>query len=910
MTWLRRIVRRLRGVMSRTDARDVRDELQLHMDLLADEYRAQGLSDGDARARATREFGNTTSLTERTRAVTTYLWLEGLLRDVVYASRQLRKTPGVTLLAVTSLAVGIGANTAVFAVVNALVLRSLPVPNAERLVALSLGDVEQTRIDGARWSYALWHAFSEHRSRFDGVMAWSPARVTVSQDGTAVVANGVLVNGEFFATLQVPTTLGRTIVAADDSPTSPPVAVISHGYWQRHFGGIADVVGRTLDVRGTSVAVVGVTPPWFTGLEVGQAFDFALPLSAEPLVRGAQSFLEAPFDRMIFWLRIGARLKREQSLDGASALVRGLQPQLREASFPTQFPELKGTFLQEPFRFADASNGLSRLRNLYRQPLYVLLAIVGLVLVLACLNVANLLLGQATARGRELALRLALGASRWRVARQLLVESALLTAVGVAAAVLISRWAARALVAQFSSSLAPVSLNAGVDWRVLLATSAIGILATFVCGTAAALRVRAEAPWHAADDTGHMGRDGRRSWATNGLLTAQVAMSLTVVITAGLFINTFVRLTTVPLGIDRESVLIANVNALRSEIPPSEAVAAYQRLVEAVRVVPGVAQAAASTSTPVSVANAPVFVTPMDSSGGTSASAGEAKSVYVTRGWFQTYGLPFIAGRDIQAEDSESSPPIMVVNRAFVERFFPGSSGLGESSRIGVGARGEKALLPRTVVGIVGNAVYQSPREAPQPTIYIPLTQYDYPLPVAAGISIGVRSAAGVPAALAKDVSTAIAAVNPRLTVTTRTLSSQVSESLRQEHVLARLSTLLGAMALFLAATGLFGVTSYGVARRRSELAVRIALGASGADVIRDVVLRVVGPVALGLAGGAVLSTWLARFVSTLFFGVTPGDPTTLLIGTLALTSTALVAGWIPARRALRIDPVEALRSS
>lgn len=244
----------------------------------------------------------------------------------------------MTLLAATSLAVGIGANTAVFAVVNALVLRSLPVPNAERLVALSLGDVEQTRMDGARWSYALWHAFSEHHSRFDGVMAWSPTRVTVSQDGTAVVANGVLVNGAFFATLQVPPMLGRTIVAADDSPASPPVVVISHGYWQRHFGGIADVVGRTLDVQGTSVAVVGVTPPWFTGLEVGQAFDLALPLSAEPLVRGAQSFLEAPFDRMIFWLRIGARLKREQSLDGASALVRGLQPQLRETSFPTQFP--------------------------------------------------------------------------------------------------------------------------------------------------------------------------------------------------------------------------------------------------------------------------------------------------------------------------------------------------------------------------------------------------------------------------------------------------------------------------------------------------------------------------------------------------------------------------------------------
>lgn len=382
-------------------------------------------------------------------------------------------------------------------------------------------------------------------------------------------------------------------------------------------------------------------------------------------------------------------------------------------------------------------------------------------------------------------------------------------------------------------------------------------------------------------------------------------MSLTVVVTAGLFINTFVRLTAVPLGVDRDAVLLAYVDAMRAEIPPSEAVAAYQRLVEAVRAVPGVALATASTSTPVSLANAPVFVAPVDTSAGTTA--GEAKSVYVTPGRFQTYGLPFIAGRDIQAEDTVTSPPVMVVNRAFVERFFPESSGLGESTRIGVGARGEKALLARTIVGIVGNAVYRSPREAPQPTIYLPLTQYDYPLPVGAYISIGVPSAAGNPAALAKDVSTAIAAVNPLLDVTTRTLSSQVDESVRQEHVLARLSTLFSAIALFPAATGLFGVTSYGVARRRSELAVRIALGANGADVIRDVLLSVVAPVALGLAGVPCFrrgSRGLCRRCSSAL----RRDPTTLLIGTLALMSTALVAGCLPG--AFRIDPVEVLRAS
>lgn len=910
MAWLRRFGRRLRGVFARHDHRDVRAEMELHLDLLTEEFREQGLTEGEARRRATRTFGNRTRVVERTREVTTWPWIEGLLKDVVFGARQLRRRPAVSLLAFASLAIGIGANTALFSIVDALVLRSLPVPEPDRLAALSLGDEDRTRVDGSRWSYAFWKAFAAHRVQFDGVMAWSPVRVPGPRDEPTPPIDGVFVDGGFFATLRQPVGLGRPLTPRDDGDGAAPVAVISHGYWQRRFGGAPDVVGQALVIHDTPFMIVGVTGPGFTGLEVGQAADVFLPLSAESIVRGAQSFLRPPFDGMNMWLRIGARLRPGQSLENGAAIVRGLQPELRDASIPAGFPQLRDTLLREPIGLVSAESGLSRIRQLYRRPLHVLIVVVGVVLLLACVNVANLLLAQATAREHEIGVRLAIGGSRWRVARQLFVESALLTTAGVVAGLGLAQWAAQALVARFSTPNAPVTLALSLDWHVLAVTSALGVITTLACGTAAAMRVNAVAPGRALTGAVFSAGERRRTWLPQALLAVQMALSLTLVVAAGLFIGTFARLTAVPLGFDRDLVLLANAAAAQAGVPPDQRGALYERLVESVRAVPGVAEAAASTITPISTSSAPVAVTAVGGSAPPGSALGEARSIFVTPGWFATYGLPVLAGRDVTGSDTSTSVPVMVVNRAFVDRFLADHDALGASVGIAVGPRAEMSLLARTVVGIVENGVYQSLRDAPPPTIYVPLAQYDYPIPLNTSIAISVRATAGSPAVLARDVTTAITQVNPRLTVTTRTLSSQVNESIRQERLLAELSGLFGAMALFLAAAGLFGVTSYSVARRRREIAVRVAVGASRRDVIRAVMARVVVPIGLGLALGGLLSIWLARFVSALFFGVAPGDVGLLLIAGGALAGTSLLAAWIPARRAHAVNPVEILRAS
>jgi len=909
VAWLRRTWRRLRGALS-GDNSDVRDEVQLHLDLLTDEYRTTlGLSDADAHARAMRDFGRPVRVVERTREVTTFLAVESWLGDIVHAWRHLWATAGVSALAVASLALAIGATTALVMVVNALVLRPLPVPEPDRLVALTLGDVERTRAEGARWSYGFWRALSGRREQFDGLIAWSSTRVPLAQASGAEEAQCLLVNGDFFQTLRLTMLLGRPIVEADDAPGRPPVAVISYAFWQSRFGGDANILGRTLDLQDARVPIVGVTWPGFTGLEVGQGFDAALPLAAEPLVRGQQSFLRPPSDRMIFWLRIGARLKAAQTVESASQLVQGLQPQLRAEAFPQGFPELERTFLQETFSVIDASNGLSRLRFLYQRPLYVLLTIVGLLLTLACVNVANLLLGQTTARAPDLSMRLALGATRWRLARLLLVESALLACAGIALGVLVAQWSATALVSRLASPRNPAVLALTLDWRVLLITSGLGIIVTLACGAAAAWRVRSEVPRHPGCLAANTQGARHTPLAMSSLLTLQVAVTLTLVLTAGLFVRTFTALASVPTGINADGLLVANVTVLRAGVAGERALAMYHQLVETVRGLPGVAAAAASTSTPITTANSPVFVTPLTRTGDDATEGGQAKLVYVTPGWFDTYGVRLRAGRDVDPSDRGQTLPVAVVNDAFVSRFFPGTIGIDQSARVAVGASGEKTLSTRTIVGVVGNTVYQSPRETTQPIIYLPLAQYDYPLPIGAYISVTARAVSGGPERLSHDVSAAIVGVNPRLVVATRTVGSQIDDALRQERLLAGLISVLGILALLLAALGLFGVTAYGVARRRRELAVRMAIGATASTILREVSAWVIVPLTVGLTLGVAGSFLSGRLLSSLLFGVATSDPDTLLIAVAILAATAAVAMAIPAWRALHVDPARTLRS-
>src|SRR5262245_45828535 len=611
MSWLSRLTNAFR--QSSVD-RALDEETAFHLECRINELVAGGLSPKEAEAEARRAFGNRLRLREESRDVKLLPWLIDCVQDVRVAVRVLRAAPIVTGVAILSLGLGIGANTAIFSLVNSVLFRTLPVAEPERLVMLSTDTASARRIAPA-WSYALWDEVRGHSTQmFDGAVAWSGGsteeRLNLSTAGGEVQAvDGAYVSGDFFATLGVPALLGRTFTAADDvrgGGPDGPVAVISYGMWQGRFGGNANVIGTALVIERIPFTIIGVTPPEFFGAEVGRTFDVAVPINAEQLIRGKDSDI----DRGGVWLSIMVRLKPGQSAEGATSLLRSVQPQIREAVMPaaTLPPEANDpavrqladqVFLKVPFTLVPASMGTSRLRQRYQQPLLVTLAIVGLVLLIACGNVANLLLARATARRQELSVRLALGATRWRLVRLLLVEALLLAGIGALAGLVFARWASPLLVAQLSTSVTRVMLDLSLDWRVLAFTIVVTGLTTVLFGTVPAFRATRVAPIDALKEQGRGALGDAGSRLASGLVVAQVALSMVLIVAAGLLVGTFERLATMPLGFDSDRVLTVNVDVTRASIAPSNRIPFYHQLVAAVAAVPGVAHAGGSMATPV-----------------------------------------------------------------------------------------------------------------------------------------------------------------------------------------------------------------------------------------------------------------------------------------------------------------------
>jgi predicted permease len=538
-----------------------------------------------------------------------------------------------------------------------------------------------------------------------------------------------------------------------------------------------------------------------------------------------------------------------------------------------------------------------------------LLVVVGLVLLIACANIANLLLARATARRHELSVRVALGASRWRLARQLLCESLLLSLGGAAAGLLMATWASRLLVRQLSTQTSTVVLDLSLDWRVLAFTIGVTLATALLFGTAPAWQASAVAPMDAIKEHGRGASSGSSASLASGLVIAQVALSLILIVAAGLFMRTFSALANLHLGFDPARVLIVNVNAQPTRIPQDQRLTAYERIRERVQAVPNVAAAAAAFVTPVSgyAWNNRVVV-----SGGADLPPRQRLANFnaVTPGWFATFGTSFVAGRDITAGDRPGSPPVIVVNQAFAKRFLEGQSPLHHTVTIGAGRFADP---PREIVGVVADAVYRSLREPVPPTMYIPLAQFnrdDDRTPAPASIAISVRAGNGSPTALTRSVGAAIVNVDPDLTLTFRPLADQVDASLTQERLVAMLAGFFGALALLLAALGLYGVTSYAVSRRRTEIGIRMALGAAPGGVVRLVLSQVTVLVGIGVLVGAAVSLWASKFVATLLYGIEPRDPATLVAAALVLGAVGAVAGWLPAYRASRLDPAEVLRDS
>jgi putative ABC transport system permease protein len=832
---------------------------------------------------------------------------ETLWREARFAVRALATTPMATAVAVLSLAVTIGANTTIFSILNGLILRPLPVRDPEQLVHVTdsvLRETGETRI--RVWSNPFWEQLRLRQDLFAGVAAWSFTRFDVGSGGETQFIDGMWVDGGFLETLGIPAALGRTLSARDDQRGGGPdgaVAVISHAYWQRRFGGAPDVIGRIVRLNSVPFTIVGVTPPGFFGLEVGRTFDVMAPLGAETLVRGRDSALDSASTN---FLSIVACLKSGQSLDAAAARLRGVQREIREAIVGPWSKDVIDRYLTSPFTVIAAARGDSNLRAAFQRPLIVVAGVVLLLLLIGCVNIANLLLARTCARRHDLQVRLALGASRGRVVRELLVESLALSAAGATLGILLAVWGSTFLVRQLSTPVNVVFLDTSIDGSVLAFTSAVTVLTTLLFGAAPALRA---ARLSAGDALKEQGRsttaaDGR---VAGSLVVIQVSLSLVLLATAGVFIRSLAWLTSRPLGFDGKAVLVATIDPERARVPASERVALYERLRTAVLELPNVADAAISSRTPLAGGG---FTPPVEilGGGGIPQLVPADQDVFgnlISPGLFSTLGTPVVAGRDITDNDGRGAPRVAVVNETFSRRFHGTGSVIGAT--IVVWPQTPRALSAQ-IVGVVADSVYGSPRDAVPPMWFLPMTQFDaqgYPF-VPARISI--RAAGAPPALLTRSVAIAARTVNPQLALTFRPLADQVRGSITRERLVAQLGASFGAIALLLAGLGLYGVMSQMVSRRQTEIGIRMALGAEPSHVIARVLARVAMLVGIGVAAGMSLSLWASRFVEGLVFGVPPGDFAAVAAASLTLLAAGALAAWAPVRRAIRIDPATVLR--
>ena len=817
-----------------------------------------------------------------------------VLRD---AYRALIASPIVSAVAILSLALGIGANTAMFSILDSLLLRSLPVKNPEQLAIIAL------QTGRASWTNPIWEAIRRRDELFDGAFAWSSTRFNLAPGGEAEYVDGVWTSGRYFEVLGIDSVLGRTLNPTDDTRgggSDGPVAAISYEFWQRRFGGAADVIGRSLTIERIPFTIVGVTPPGFFGVDVGRRFDVAIPLGTEPLIRGKESALDR---RSTWWLNVMIRPGGGQSLGAAEAALRGIQPQIRDETMPPDYREEdKRRYLADPFILEAAATGNSSLRTRYQRPLTTIMVVVGLVLLIACANIANLLLARTTARRHEFSVRLALGASRWRLARQLLAESLVLAVTGAVLGLAFAHWFSRLLVRQLSTSTNNVYLDMAIDWRILSFTALVAVTTAVLFGTIPALRATRAQPNDAIKEQGRGPAGQGRLTLGNLLVVVQVALSLVLVVAAGLFVRTFASLTSLQLGFDRDRVLVASVNIQRLQLEPDAKWEMLERLRQAAISTPGVQSAALSSIAPVSGSAWNNRLGLLD---GKPIEGSDGMTFFnsVSPGWFKTYGTRLLAGRDFTDGDTRGAPDVGIVNEAFARKFTGGMSPIGR--RVRVQDRPGSPNPEIEIVGYVADAVYRSLREPVPPTLYLAFPQGSTAPSFAA---INVRAATGSPMLLSRSLTSSLTAVNGGIAITLRPVSDQIHAALTQERLVAMLSGFFGGLALLLAGLGLYGITSYAVSRRRAEIGIRMALGAAPGGVVRMILARVGLLVAAGVVIGGATTLWASRFVVTLLYGLEPRDWTTLAGSAAILGTIGALAGWIPALRASRIDPARVLR--
>lgn len=816
--------------------------------------------------------------------------LEPALQDIRYALRALRGSPGFAAVAILSLALGIGANTAIFSLIDSVILKTLPVAHPDQLLQVTMGK------DGS-FTNPIWEQVRDRQDVFSGVFAYGGARFNLAAGGEARYAQGNYASGQFFDTLGLHALIGRTFSVADDKRGCPSTAVLSYGFWQRQYGGRVDVVGKNISLDNHPFEILGVLGQGFTGIDVGSEMDLYVPVCAEKVIHGEFTSLD---QRSSWWLRVIGRPKPGVSASQAQARLKILAPRVFEATVPKHWKaDDQAEYRRRSFDTQPAANGLSFIRKQYRPALMVLMAIVGVVLLIACANVANLLLARSAARQREIAIRIALGSGRGRLVRQLLTESLVLSLSGAALGILFAQWGARLLVGFLSLGQNKVFLDLSVDLRVLAFTAGVSILTALLFGLAPAWRGTAVNPQSAMKANGRGVIEGSKFGLGKALVVAQIALSLVLVVGAGLMLSTFFRLETLDPGFDREHVLLVDVDLRNGNYPQERRGAAMREMLEHLRALPGVLSASVSNMTPVSGS----FWNENLEIEGYASKGRDDTLVYfneVSDRYFETLRTDLIAGRDFNNHDTPESPKAAVVNQTMAKKFFADRNPVGRRYRTQFG----NEMGPWTeIVGVVKDSKYGSLREDILPTAFMAASQDATPM----WYTFELR-AAGLPTGLIAGAKSAIAAVNRDVSLQFKTLALQVDESIARERLLASLSGFFGALALALSMIGLYGVMSYNIARRRNEIGIRMALGAEQSRVLRMVLREIAVLIAMGLAIGLIAAIGATRLVASFLYGTRANDPWTLSFAAGFLALVAALAGFVPARRASRLDPMNALR--
>ncbi|MGH9541295.1 MAG: ADOP family duplicated permease [Terriglobales bacterium] len=746
----------------------------------------------------------------------------------------------------------------------------------------------------------LWEQIRDRAAGRGKVFAWGDTPFDLARGGAVQAAQGLYVSGGFFDGLGIQPAAGRLLGPGDDRTGCPALAVLSYAFWQAHWSGAASAIGQTLSLDRHSFQIIGVSAAGFYGTEVGHRFDVAVPICTAAIFDAPRSRLA---QRSWWWLHVMGRMPAGHTLRQAEAGWRGVSPAIMEAALPERWSkQSQRIFLATKVEATPAATGVSPLRHEFGQPLLVLMAVAGLVLLIACANIGSLTLARSAARQPELALRLALGASRGRLIRQLLTESILLAGAGAGLGLLAARWGSQLMVRYIATGNNPVFLNLALDGRVLAFTAAVAIFAGLLCGLWPAMRAT-HIPLNAAMKGNRLGGGERhaRFAAPQWVVGAQVALSLVLLAAAGLFLRSFVNLTTQDMGFDRNDVLLIATDLSRAAIPVERRGAALEEIENRLRALPGVAAAAFSFTTPLSNDEWNNIIH-NDLPHGPTGDAAVVWFNSISPGYFTALRTPLIAGRFFDADDGKTSSPVAIVNEALARRFYPNINPLGHRFRTEQDGGGFGPAI--AIVGVVRSAKYDALNETESATAYFPIAQ-EAPGGMA-GPTFEVRTLKP-PTGLIRPAEKAIAQVNSGISLSFATLAGQVADSIVQQRLLALLSSFFGALALALAMIGLYGSFSYLVNRRRAEFGVRLALGAAPATLRRMVMWEVGSVLAAGLAAGALLAAVAERIIASLLFA-SSRDGLVLVAAAAVLAGVALAAGYWPARRAGRADPMTALR--